>query len=147
VPPTTTLWPLEPHTAAKHAILRKYLNQWLPKLATWQGRVVFVDGFAGPGEYEGGEDGSPIIALKAAIKHKAQLTAEMVFFFIEADKQRFEHLVALVEQIEKPKNVVVGVEHGNFVEEYGKILDQVEEGGHNLAPSLVMVDPFGWSGS
>lgn len=26
--PKTTLWPLEPHTRAKHEILRRYLEAW-----------------------------------------------------------------------------------------------------------------------
>ena len=28
--------------------------------------ILYIDGFAGPGEYEGGEPGSPIIALETA---------------------------------------------------------------------------------
>ena len=30
--PRDTVWPIEPHTAAKHQILRKYLDAWLPIL-------------------------------------------------------------------------------------------------------------------
>lgn len=63
--PNETVWPLEPHTAAKHALLKNYLGAWFPILASARGRVVFLDGFAGPGHYDGGEPGSPIIALSA----------------------------------------------------------------------------------
>src|SRR5437868_3544213 len=63
--PDETLWPLEPHTLGKHLVLRAYLDAWLPIMARWNGRILFIDGFAGPGEYSTGEDGSPIIALKA----------------------------------------------------------------------------------
>lgn len=48
--PKTTIWDLEPHTAAKHEILRRYVQAWAPILS--QGNfphLVFVDGFAGPG--------------------------------------------------------------------------------------------------
>ena len=64
--PKDTIWPIEPHTCAKHQILRKYLDAWLPILGTYNKRIVYIDGFAGPGEYKGGEPGSPIIALEAA---------------------------------------------------------------------------------
>ena len=49
------VWPLSPHTAAKHSILRRHLDAFYPKLSSFHGRVVIIDGFAGPGEYTGGE--------------------------------------------------------------------------------------------
>ena len=61
-----TVWPAEPHTLAKHAILKEYLKAWMPILSRQSARVhapgrevLFVDGFAGPGRYSGGEPGSP----------------------------------------------------------------------------------------
>ena len=33
VAPKTTIWKLDPHTSAKHAILRRYLQAWAPILA------------------------------------------------------------------------------------------------------------------
>ncbi len=65
----STRWKLEPHTAAKHEILRQYLNAWFPILGSQHERVVFLDGFAGPGIYEDGEPGSPIIALRTLLEH------------------------------------------------------------------------------
>jgi hypothetical protein len=38
-------------------------------LSKYNGRNIYIDGFAGPGRYKGGEDGSPIIALKALLEH------------------------------------------------------------------------------
>ena len=54
-----TTWPIEPHTKAKHEILRRYWQAWLPIITKLGSRVLYIDGFAGPGRYEGGEDGSP----------------------------------------------------------------------------------------
>ncbi len=34
-------------------------------------RILLVDGFAEPGEYEKGEEGSPIIALRSLLEYKA----------------------------------------------------------------------------
>lgn len=52
----------------KHIVLRSYLDAWLPILsygaryraAMGAGKLVLVDGFAGPGRYSTGEDGSPL---------------------------------------------------------------------------------------
>src|SRR5207248_1377177 len=82
-----TLWPLGEHTPGKHLVLRNYLNAWLPILGMTQDRIVFIDGFAGPGEYSGGEPGSPIIALRALKEHvaKGKFTAEVKFVFVELE--------------------------------------------------------------
>ena len=75
--PKKTIWKLEPHTKAKHDILRKYLQAWFPILSSWRRRVVYYDGFAGPGRYEGGEAGSPLIAIEVAKDHRAKLTSDL----------------------------------------------------------------------
>jgi three-Cys-motif partner protein len=92
--PTTTVWPIEEHTKAKHRILRGYLNAWLPIMASHHGRLIYVDGFAGPGIYEGGEPGSPILALQAYLEHahREKITAELIYVFIEEDAKRYAQL-------------------------------------------------------
>jgi three-Cys-motif partner protein len=58
--PKQTIWKLEPHTRAKHEILKRYLQAWMIILS--QGRfpeILYIDGFAGPGEYEGGKPDLP----------------------------------------------------------------------------------------
>lgn len=44
--PKETLWPLEPHTLGKHLVLKSYLDAWLPIMGKWNGRILFIDGFA-----------------------------------------------------------------------------------------------------
>jgi len=83
-----TLWIPDAHTLAKHAILRRYLQAWLPIMSRWNRRGVVIDGFAGPGRYASGEDGLPFVALKAALEHSHPIAAELVFLFIEADDER-----------------------------------------------------------
>lgn len=51
--PRETVWEMEPHTQAKHEILRGYLSAWLPIMSKYNERLVYVDGFAGPGVYRG----------------------------------------------------------------------------------------------
>ena len=65
----TTIWDKQPHTRAKHEILRRYLDAWLPIMSRYNERLLILDGFAGPGEYTDGSDGSPLIAVNALIQH------------------------------------------------------------------------------
>lgn len=142
----TPLWPIKPHTAAKHMILRRYLEAWFPKLA-WTGRVLVVDGFAGPGEYSGGEPGSPQIAITVATTHTGRLDrCELVFLFVEEERSRFQHLQAVIGNLELPAHVKAEAVHGTFDGTMSSILDQLDDAGRSMAPSLVLVDPFGAKG-
>ena len=144
MPRQGSTWELSPHTGAKHSILRRYLQAWYPKLRSTQ-RVVFVDGFAGPGEYTGGEPGSPIIALDAVAEHTGDLSGcEFIYVFIEEDRCRYEHLDAILAQRDDPGHIHVELKHGAFAEVIDKALDELEGG---LAPAVVMIDPFGPKGA
>ena len=90
-----TVWPADAHTQAKHAILQKYVGAWFPiltgqtaKIARQRGvapkrEILFIDGFAGPGEYTNGKAGSPVIALKAALNHSKPFPIPVRMLFIE----------------------------------------------------------------
>ncbi|MCH7713180.1 MAG: three-Cys-motif partner protein TcmP, partial [Chloroflexi bacterium] len=140
-----TIWPIEPHTLAKHQILLKYLQAWLPIMSSWNGRVLYIDGFAGPGRYTGGEPGSPIVAIDAAINHSARINAQLVFLFIEADSNRAEHLESVLARKELPPNFSYKVYNSEFGEVITDVLDQMDERRGRLAPAFVFVDPFGYS--
>lgn len=149
--PATILWPLEPHSKAKHLVLRNYLDAWLPILGSVSGRLLFVDGFAGPGEYYGGEEGSPLIALRAFAEHKAKhiIKAEVRFIFIESDHARVEHLRQVVEPWRRrlPAPSAVDIIEGKFDETMAEALDSLDAQAERLAPAFVMIDPFGVSGT
>jgi three-Cys-motif partner protein len=89
---TETIWALDPHTIAKHEILKLYLQRWFPILNTYHQRVIYVDGFSGPGRYKGGEPGSPLIALELAVNHMKTLKGEIVFRFVDEREDRIAHL-------------------------------------------------------
>ena len=94
-----TLWPCDEQTEGKHVVLRSYLDGWFPILGRWNGRLLFVDGFAGPGEYTGGEPGSPLVALDCIRHHKQSgrlSNIEVVCLFIESDPARAGHLEGLL---------------------------------------------------
>jgi three-Cys-motif partner protein len=89
---------------------------------TYHPRVRYVDGFAGPGRYIGGEPGSPIIALQAALAHSSKLTGELIFLFIEEDKACADHLENEIAKLRCPAHFNVTVERGEFAEKLAKTL-------------------------
>ncbi len=142
------IWELEPHTIEKHKILRYYLGAWFPILGSVHSRVLYVDGFAGPGEYKGGEHGSPIIALEVARNHvlASKFNKELVFLFIEKDSERADHLENLIRTMPLPTNFKVKVESKSFEDSIGEKLDDITEREKKLAPSFFFIDPFGPDG-
>ncbi len=151
--PNETVWQLDPHTRAKHSILRRYLHAYYPKLGSTRARIDFVDGFAGPGVYRGGEPGSPIIALDALAEHRhlpRMANCKFAFLFIEEDPARFEMLRGILGRRRDPSNVEVAVRCGTFVDHIGEAFDGLETlrdaGALPQRPSFVMVDPFGPKG-
>lgn len=143
---TSTIWNIEPHTEAKHEILRKYLDAWLPIMTRWNGRVLYIDGFAGPGEYIGGKCGSPIIAIKAVLEHKANIKSEIIMNFIEADKRRCEYLKQKVNSLKIPSNIKTECICAKFDETLTKIFKYIDEQKTRIAPAFVFIDPFGFTG-
>lgn len=150
----TTFWKQEPHTAAKHALLQRYLGGWFPILSRHNGRILFFDGFAGPGRYEGGEPGSPVIALETLLDHgygPNMKHREFMFLFNEGDRKRCEQLRDVVNELMEsrkpwPENISVAVEHGDFETTAEGLLTHLEEQKKKLAPTFAFVDPFGISG-
>lgn len=143
---STTIWQIEQHTEAKHAIIRKYLDAWLPIITRWNGRVLYIDGFAGPGEYSGGKDGSPIIAIKAVLEHKANIKSEIKMLFIEADKDRYDHLKQKINSLNIPSNIGIKPIYGKFDETLTDIFKYIDEHKSRLVPAFIFIDPFGFTG-
>ena len=141
----TTLWPLEAHTKAKHDILKRYLQAWYPILGKHNKRIVYIDGFSGPGEYAGGEMGSPIIAINAAIEHKLNLNSQIVFWFIEENQERHENLKLILNEKDVPTNFKLNVECSTFENSLTTILNDIDRNGSTLAPTFAFIDPFGIS--
>jgi three-Cys-motif partner protein len=144
--PKDTLWPIEPHTVAKHQILRKYLDAWLPILGTYNNRMLYIDGFAGPGEYAGGEPGSPIIALEAALNHHAYLAGELYFVFVEERSDRVAHLKQRIDALHLPRHFKIDVFEGTFAGRMAMALRKMDAAQGNVPPSFALIDPFGFSG-
>lgn len=149
--PNETLWEIEPHTKAKHEILQRYLSAWFPILGSKIPRIVYIDGFCGPGKYLGGEDGSPIIALKEALKQPVLANSEVIFLFVDERGDRIHHLENEISLLKKlgnfPSNFHVGCTVNEFENTLTGMLDKIQRDGHRLAPTFAFIDPFGFKGA
>jgi three-Cys-motif partner protein len=156
-----TVWAAEPHTLVKHRILRRYLQAWFPIL-TQQGQILrrrygnldrseilFIDGFAGPGAYQGGEKGSPLIALEEVLNHTLPFPMPVQMLFIERREDRYLHLEKLLEQksaqIASSPNLrsVLG-ECGECDSKLNRLLDNCDRNHTKFGPALAFLDQFGY---
>ena len=83
-----TVWPRPAHTKAKHDILVKYLQAWFAIMggSRYDQKVGVFDGFAGPGLYDDGEPGSPVLVVDALLGHdyfSRWTDTEFIFLFNE----------------------------------------------------------------
>lgn len=144
--PNTPLWDADEHTIAKHRILHEYLVAWLPIMSRRPGRLLLIDGFAGPGRYLGGEEGSPLVMLRALLDHTARPRmgrTTFTYLFIEQDKDRFGHLVREIQGLGAlPANVKVVPVQANFADVMGDLFTRMK--GFALAPTFAFIDPFGY---
>lgn len=144
--PKETVWEIEPHTQAKHEILRRYLGAWFPILGTYNERIIYIDGFCGPGRYKEGDVGSPIIALREAVKHEKRLQRnKLLFLFSDERPDRIDQLNAELKQEIIPSNFEVRAVTGEFEERFRNFLDAIDKG-LQIGPTFAFVDPFGFKG-
>ena len=144
------LWTKEEQTEGKHLVLRYYLDGWFPILGNSNRRILYIDGFAGPGEYSDGEPGSPLIALECIRKQKSMNKlkgVEIICLFVEADIDRANHLKIVLKRQQAIPDVELHVHAGKFDEYMTELLDYLEKQKQYLAPSFVMIDPFGVKGN
>lgn len=117
--PTGLLWERDPHTAAKHLLLRRYMSAWFPIMAKQfrDSGITFFDGFAGPGEYTNAVESSPVIAMTQALRPEVTMLGTATrLVFVEDRKDRAEHLGKLLDERfdvrERPSTMSVRVHHG-----------------------------------
>lgn len=145
-----TIWPLSDHTRAKHDLLRRYLGAWFPILSRHNGRILFLDAFAGPGVYANGEPGSPTIALNTLLDHQYNLGTQQCEFhlvFNEQNRERFKSLESKVNELKNgkwPEHVKVQVLNENFVDIAERLLGRLAQKNSGLTPTFAFLDPFGY---
>lgn len=133
----------------KHRILREWWNGWLPKLAITNPRTIYFEGFAGPGIYEGGEPGSPVIAIREAFNHSLRSKferTEVVFFLVEERQDRIDQLQREIAKVTEamPTEWKVLPVCGDFVSTTTRIFNLLDRKGSQIAPMFAFLDPFGF---
>lgn len=151
-----TVWPAKQHTIAKIAILKAYLDAWFPILGhSKPGQpILYVDGFAGPGEYTNHPDGSPVVALASAgaaieaLDKRGQWRAGPVHcIFIEKDAKRCEKLRKRLSRVPTHPRVQIAVYQDSFVSGMTKIRAKLPDSFRRAHPLFVFIDPFGATGA
>jgi len=148
-----TVWDAPPHTIAKIEMLQAYLVAWfqiLGRKRTSQ-ELLYVDGFAGPGEYKNYSLGSPLAALTAATKDleltgTGWVAGNIHCAFIEADTNRFKNLQQRIELFEKPAQVVIHTYRKSFTDGLAQLKKDLPLPFQAQDPLFVFIDPFGATG-
>jgi three-Cys-motif partner protein len=148
------LWPADAHTLTKHRILKNYFEAWAPILSHAKGiqgsELLFVDAFAGPGQYSTGEPGSPIVAINAILDHPLNMPRPVRFRMIERRADRFEilcgHVESMRSRIEASTKVAVDKPIlGDCDTEIRKLIAERQVNGGHVGPALFFLDQFGYA--
>lgn len=148
-----TTWSADPHTLVKHRVYERYLSKWMPiMIQGWKGDVTYAEGFAGPGVYDGGEPGSPVLALRTLLSSAALRTRarDLRFLFVEKEKRRAERLRLELEKASKPVplnelakyGIDLAISAGSYDPNLVNLLTEHKAWGR---PMLVVLDTFGGS--
>ncbi|MFC0503616.1 three-Cys-motif partner protein TcmP [Micromonospora costi] len=117
----------------KHGILKRYPVVFASK--TGQGNpIVFLDGYAGRGEYEGGEPGSPLLLSRCA--EFVQGFRDVLAFFVEQDPDNFVNLQEVLATKGGP--VRRELRQGSLDEHLPEVLARAKG-----ASLFAFLDPFG----
>jgi three-Cys-motif partner protein len=150
-----TVWEIKPHTEVKHKILKAYFGAWFSIVGQRFQKLIFVDGFCGPGVYSKGEPGSPVIVLEEAhralstgrVNWRTDLTLDLRF--IDEDKDRIDNLNLILAKTQNGDRRIAlqAPVVGTFEESIKPLLTSLETARPACCcPLLVFIDPFGAKG-
>lgn len=149
----STIWKAESHTIAKIDILQAYLKAWFSILGTTRKgqQILYIDGFAGPGEYTNHPTGSPVAALEAANSvletHASSWVAGNIHCaFIDDDPKRIEYLRGKISATNLHSRIRTYFYGHNFTEGLDAVKSHVPEPFSLDHPLFVFIDPFGAKG-
>ena len=142
--PSEVIWSRDPHTEAKHLVLSGYYDAWYPIMLSKWPRLTVFDGYAGPGEYSAGEEGSPIVALRRLVDRPelVALGKPVRFIFVEERGDRLDHLRSLIAAKfpRLPGNIRVDLVRGSCETVWDTALTSAGAWGQ---PIFANLDPFG----
>lgn len=133
-------WDYTLHTGVKHEILTKYIEGWIRIAGSFR-RMYYYDCFAGRGEYNQGQLGSPIRVMQNMQRHVAK-GIEFNCICIEKNKNNFDNLSVICNKEKQSfSSVKYDLHNETFEELITRIPDQLKC--RNDYPSLFFIDPFG----
>ena len=135
-------WPLRPRTSAKLQILKSYIGAWFQIVGKRFDTALYFDGFCGPGVYSGGEDGSPVIAVKeASASCEANQRFRPILLFNDNDQKACESVTRQIEMQNVNNRVQWHVTNKEFWSYADTITTQLR--GQWTNPMFSFIDPFG----
>lgn len=133
-----------PQNRIKHQILENYFKAYMRALGNRAEAFHYIDGFAGPGTYEGTHPGSPLLALSLLSNQSQPWTVS----FVEADGKLFVQLVGAIYKdpnktgmIEQPL-----VKQGEFAQFVPQILTRQIYSRYRAVATFAFIDPCGARG-
>jgi three-Cys-motif partner protein len=130
----------------KARIVEKYFYAWanviMPSASLADGKIAYIDLYAGPGRYEDGAASTPLLVLEKAIAHP-KMSQMLVALFNDADKN-------LTDTLQNEINKLPGIEKLKYKPEVrcGEVDEDAEEffRKSRLVPAFTFIDPFGYKG-
>ncbi|MBN3933270.1 three-Cys-motif partner protein TcmP [Streptomyces verrucosisporus] len=138
-----TVWRSDPHTQVKHLMYRHYLHCWMAKILQRFPEATIVDAFAGPGVYQDGPPGSPIVIARAFLEHTAyRRFGKLNLVCLEERPDRVTELRRQVARLPASPGLNVQVaEPGLFAERQAELSALAHRGKADM-PVLWLLDPF-----
>lgn len=137
-------WEYEEQTRIKHAVISTYLNNWFTILGSVYSRLNYIDGFSGAGAYHDDKEnihyGSPVLAIMNYEKFHKSKGKKISFLFIDENNDNLENIKAILkkEGCETVPHFVAG--------DFDKIINGVLDNVPKMAPTFILIDPFGFKG-
>lgn len=130
----------------KSEIVSKYFWSWakviIPSAKSHNGRIAYIDLFAGPGRYNDGTISTPLLILERAIKDN-DMQKMLVTLFNDADKGNAHSLEKAIKELPGIETLKYQPQIQN-AEIGGEIVAMFER--MKLVPTLFFVDPWGYKG-
>lgn len=130
----------------KARIIQKYFYAWaniiMPSAEKADGKIGYIDLYAGPGRYKDGAASTPLLVLEHAVQHP-KMSQMLVALFNDMDGNNTKTLKSEIDAIDGIDNLKYypSVQCNEVDEDATKFFTDTQ-----LIPSFSFIDPFGYKG-
>lgn len=142
----------EEHSQAKIRLLDKYIRTYLNIVVNdkYTNKIFLFDLFCGPGRYEDGREGSPIVLINAVRdiyfvnQELGKNICKIDLYFNDADQNKIKRLREIIESEKLYDNNIGNIKYGTH--EYLEIMPKVKEFINKLNNQkvFIFIDPSGY---